>query len=165
MSINENMKKRKFDYSDGRTKQAFKDSTDIVKILAKAQQVGAISHLAKYEGTYGDFADFDFAEANVKMAQARSVFEELPSEVRREFHQEPSRFFEYVNDPENVGRLAELLPEIAEPGRFFPEVEQPRGRAPERLDAVAEEVVTTPPAGAAPPRPEGADDVGEVSSR
>ena len=43
------------DYSDGRTKQAFKDSCDINKMLKKAQTVGSLSHLLKYpEAVYGD---------------------------------------------------------------------------------------------------------------
>ena len=44
------------DYSDGRTKQAFKDQCDINKILKKASVTGSIAHLQKYpELIYGEF--------------------------------------------------------------------------------------------------------------
>lgn len=104
------------DYSDGRTKQSFKDACDINKILKKAQVTGTVSHLAKHGPQYADFANFDFFETQLKIAQGKSIFEALPSEVRREFDQDPGAFFEYVNDPANVDRLAELLPGIAKPG-------------------------------------------------
>ena len=39
------------EYKDGRTKQSFKDSTDINKILKKAQRTGSIAHLNKYPET------------------------------------------------------------------------------------------------------------------
>ncbi len=116
------MPTRKISYKDGRTKQSFKDSTDINKILKKAQKTGAISHLAKYEGVYGDFASFDFTEAQLQIAKATTIFEELPSELRNEFQNDPGKFFEFANAPENIGKLSSLLPQIAEPGSYFPNV-------------------------------------------
>lgn len=103
-------------YDDGRTKQSFKNQTDINKILQKAQKAGTISHLQKHGAFYGDFANFDFQEAAFALTRARSIFEELPSEIRKEFNQSPSEFFEYVNDPANADKLAEKLPALALPG-------------------------------------------------
>lgn len=103
-------------YGEGLTKQSFKDSCDINMILKKAQRTGTISHLAKHGPEYGDFAAFDFFETQNKIARGKSIFEALPSEIRREFDQDPGLFFEYVNDPANAGRLSELLPGIAKPG-------------------------------------------------
>lgn len=119
------MPERKFDYSDGRTKQSFKDETDINKLLVRAQTTGTISHLAKHQAVYGDFESFDFADAQNKIARANSIFEELPSEVRREFHQDPTAFFAYVNDEANSGDLANLLPKLAEPGRQMISLNRP----------------------------------------
>ena len=103
-------------YDDGRTKQAFKDETDINKLLAKAQKAGTLSHLQKHGAYYGDFANFDFDDAQFALARARSIFEELPSEVRREFEQSPAKFFAFVNDPKNASDLPRVLPELAAPG-------------------------------------------------
>ncbi len=104
-------------YTDGRTKQSFRDETDINKIMKRAQTTGTISHLNKHEARYGDFTGFDFFEAQLKISAGRTIFDELPSEIRNEFNQSPAAFFKYVNDPANKERLGQLLPALAEPGR------------------------------------------------
>jgi len=104
-------------FTDGRTKQSFRDETDINQILKRAQKSGTISHISKYEARYGDFTGFDFFAAQLKLSQGAEIFAELPVELRREFNQSPAEFFNYVNDPANEGRVAELLPALAEPGR------------------------------------------------
>lgn len=110
-------------YGDGRTKQAFRDETDINKILAKAQRVGSLSHLVRHGATYGDFADVpDLLTAHARLKKGQEVFAELPSEVRREFSNDMFKFYEYVNDPANVDRLPDLLPGLARPGAQNPEV-------------------------------------------
>lgn len=112
------------DYSDGRTKQSFKDSCDINYILRKAQRAGGLSHLQTYQGEYGDFSEFDFFDAQVKLARAKEIFHALPFEIKKEFNQDPAAFFAFANDPANNGRLGELFPVLAEPGRQFPDVAQ-----------------------------------------
>lgn len=104
-------------YDDGRTKQAFKDETNIVKIMARADRLGTISHLQKFEGVYADYADFDFHEQTQKLAEGRMIFDELPMELRKEFGQSPAEFFQYVNDPANKDELLKKLPMLAEPGK------------------------------------------------
>ncbi len=111
---------RKFD--KGLTKQTFRDETDINKILQKFQVSGVVSHLNKFEGMYGEFADFDFLNANLMLNKGADIFAALPSEVRREFDQDPSKFFAFVNDVENKDKLNELLPGIAVPGDYFVDV-------------------------------------------
>ncbi len=105
------------EYNDGRTKQSFKDETDIQKIMARADRAGTISHLEKFEGTYADFSDFDFHEQTTKLSKGREIFDALPAEVRREFGQSPAAFFAYVNDVANKDDLAEKLPDLAKPGQ------------------------------------------------
>lgn len=122
-------------YKDGRTKQAFRESCDINKILARAARTGTISHMAKHQAEYGDFAEFDFLEAQTTITRGQQIFDELPAEIKREFGQSPEAFFNYVNDPANADKLAERLPELAAPGtqhirpgtgRKLPE-DQPKG--------------------------------------
>ena len=141
-------------YDDGRTKQSFKDATDINKILRKAQKTGTLSHLQKHGGFYADFADFDFDEAKLALARATSIFEELPSEVRADFKQDPAAFFGYVNDPKNAGKLSELLPALAEPGRH-PTVKSQAAKAAEASQEAAREPQANVPPVAEASAPEG----------
>lgn len=111
------------EYKDGRTKQSFKDATDINKILSKAQKTGTVSHLAKHEGVYGDFSDIDdLMTAHERLQRGQQIFDELPGEVRREFNQSPAEFFNFVNDPKNAGQLHKVLPALAKPGDQRPDV-------------------------------------------
>ncbi len=103
-------------YDDGRTKQAFKDEADIQKIMARADKAGTISHLQKYEGVYADYSDYDFQSQTMKLSQGQTIFDDLPAEIRREFHQSAQEFFKYVNDPKNIEDLRTRLPGLAAPG-------------------------------------------------
>ena len=105
-----------------RAKQAFKDQCDINRILDKAKKTGVLSHVNKYEQHYGDFADFDFEEAQIKLANAKSIFYDLEANVGAEFGNKPEAFFAYVNDPANAGDLANKLPALVEPGLQLPDV-------------------------------------------
>jgi len=122
----------KRDYTDGRTVQAFKDSTDINRLLAKHMREGTLSHLEKWQGQYGDYSDFDFMESQLALARGKQIFDELPGELKKEFNNDPGEFFAFVNDPENVDKLHKVLPGLAKPGIQRPRVNSgPRsGSAP-----------------------------------
>lgn len=122
--------RRTLTYEDGKTLQSAKDQCDINRILDRAKRSGTLSHLQTHGGVYADFTDFDFTAAQNMLAQGRSIFEELPAELRKEFGNDPAQFFEYVNDPENADRLPELLPDLARPGRQFPDVGPRWGERP-----------------------------------
>lgn len=109
------------EYKDGRTKQSFKDECDINKILKKAQVKGGLSHVQKYpEAVYGEFdPGLDLFVARERIAVATQIFEELPSEVRREFRNDPIEFVTYANSL-SPQELIEKIPEIAKPGNYFP---------------------------------------------
>ena len=102
-------------YDDGRTKQSFKDETDINNIIEKHTRMGTLSHLEQWGGQYGDLSDFDFQEAMNQQAKANTMFEQLPAKTRAKFANSPEKFFEFVNDPKNKDDLAKKLPELAAP--------------------------------------------------
>ena len=134
-----------------RTKQSFKDQTDINKILKKAQKTGSIAHLQKYpEAVYGEFdGEMDLLTAQTRLGRAQEIFAELPSEARAEFGNNPAQFVTWAADPANNARLAELLPAIAEPGRYFP---NPVARGGQGAGAAtAPEAVPVEPEPASPP--------------
>lgn len=142
------------DYSDGRTKQSFKDSTDINKLLAKAAKGDSITHLAKYGAIYGDFTDMpDLLTAQARLMKGQEIFSELPGEIRREFNQSAAAFFAFVNDPENVKDLPRLIPGLVERGTQLPALDR---LVPEIILApvvpeVVPEVVPAVPAVVDPP--------------
>lgn len=154
------------DYSDGRTKQSFKDETDINKILKKAQRAGTLSHLQRHGAVYGDFSDVpDLLTAHERLKNGQAIYDELPSELRREFP-DMFQFFEFVNDPANGGvdpetgrsKLQEILPDLARPGRQNPAVR--RSAATEANPAIS----SAEPAAAPETPPSSAGDGGPPAS-
>ncbi len=138
------------DYSDGRTKQAFLDSTDINKILAKVAQGETVTHLAKHGAVYGDFSDIDDLLTGMnRLKKGRAIFADLPGEIRKEFDQDVGKFFNFVNDPANKDRLEELLPDLTARGRQL----QPINRNPQTIDKDPIVVANPEPTPAAPPAP------------
>ncbi len=129
-------------YDDGRTKQSFKDETDINKIMARFDRTGTISHMAKFEGVYADYSDYDFFEQTRMLTRGREVFDALPAELRREFNQSPAAFFAYVNDPANADDLRSKLPALAKPGQQLPRTVSPDANL-EAADAAASEPVAS----------------------
>lgn len=116
MSMKQSNVQQPTEYTDGRTKQSFKNETDINQIIEKHYRMGTISHLEQWGGQYGDLSNFDFQEAQNQMAKANSMFEALPSAVRNRFANSPEKFFEYVNDPDNADSLEEKIPELMRKG-------------------------------------------------
>ncbi len=136
--------KQPTEYKDGRTKQSFKNDTDINKIMMRAEKTGTISHLTKYKGVYGDFADYDYFGNLQKLTRGREIFDELPAEIRNEFAGSPAQFFDYVNDPVNKDRIEVLLPGLAAPGRQNIKISPPTAdeagaavKAAKKIEAVA----------------------------
>ncbi len=141
-------------YDDGRTKECYKDECDISKIMARFDRTGTISHVAKFQGVYADFSDFDFHEQTRRLTQGREVFDGLPAEVRREFGQSPQKFFDFVNDPANKDDLLEKLPALAQPGDQLPRVVSPTADNQAAVAAASEPVASetkTNEGGTSPP--------------
>ena len=144
------------DFGPTRTKQSFRDETDINKLLERSARGESLSHLQKHGAIYGDFSDIgDLLTASARLERGMEIFGELPSEVRREFQQDPRRFFEFVNDPANRERLPEVLPELAKRGSQLPVVRRSGdvGRAADEAGAVR--APSEPPTAASP---EGGDE-------
>jgi hypothetical protein len=142
-------------YDDGRTKQSFKDECDINKLLKKAAVKGGLAHIQKYpEATYGEFDPaMDLFVARERIAKAEEIFMDLPAEVRREFNNDAVAFIQHG---QNVGleKLIEEIPQIAEPGNYFPNPAQRGGQGAGAATAPADPAAAPePPAEAPPPAP------------
>ncbi len=99
----------------GRTEQSHTKACNINSIMQKFQKTGAIEHLRRHPPKYGDVTGADFLAAQVLVAEHKTVFEELPSQLRAEFDNDPAQYLDFVVDPENAEflekeGLAGLLP-------------------------------------------------------
>jgi len=90
------------------TKQSFKDECNINKIMAKFQKAGAISHYAKHAPKYGDTTSIELQDALNIIADADSMFEELPSTIRKKFENNPGKFLDFVQNPDNNEEMQKL---------------------------------------------------------
>ena len=68
-----------------------------------------ITHTAQYEGTYGDFTDaLGFQEAQNVIAEAASMFETVPAQIREQFDNDPAKFLDFIQDDANREEMEEM---------------------------------------------------------
>lgn len=106
------------------TKQEFAESTNINNILARYQKTGVIEHYNTHKADYGFADSFTFTEAEQLIARAKSMFEELPSQARQHFDNDPAKFLQFTNELKDddasrqemitLGLLAEGAPTVQE---------------------------------------------------
>jgi len=100
--------KSTIDTGAGLTEQAHARETDINFILKDYQRTGLMRHAKQNQGRYDDVTPLDFAQAMEITANARSMFEELPSSFRRKFSNSPALFLDYVQNPDNKDSLEKM---------------------------------------------------------
>lgn len=84
------------------TKQQFKDECDINTLLRRYQKNGILEHVNRFQGNYADITDLpDYHDAMQKIVLAQEAFDSLPSEIRKDFRNDPAAFVEFVSDPAN----------------------------------------------------------------
>lgn len=132
---------------ESRTKQAHKDETDINRIMQKYQKTGLLDHVNKYQGEYGDFSEVtDFQSALNKIHESQEMFGTLPSSIRKQFDNDPGKFLNFVEDPNNFDAAVDL-------GLFTPlePAEPGGGTSGEAVGVSPEPTPTTSDEGAPPP--------------
>jgi len=86
----------------GRTQRAFKDETDVNKIIAKYKKTGQWTHVTNKTGTYADMTEIgDYQAALQTTINAEMAFMKLPSEVRAKFENNPGQLIEFLKDEKN----------------------------------------------------------------
>ena len=76
--------------------------------MAKYQKTGAITHVQNNQAQYGFATSLSFTESMNIVATAQSMFNELPSSIRGKFENNPGKFLDFVQDPDNADELVEL---------------------------------------------------------
>lgn len=93
----------------GRTKQQFKDESDINTIMGQYMRTGVMPSLADPNtGQYIDATGFEYQAAMEMVASANSMFHNLPSGLRARFGNNPAQFLDFADNPDNSAELAKL---------------------------------------------------------
>lgn len=91
------------------TKQEFADECDINNIMSQYQRTGMVQHVNRYGGEYSDVTGaVSFHEAQNIVLAAQNAFMSVPSSVRTKFDNDPGKFLEFVNNPENRDEMKKL---------------------------------------------------------
>jgi phage internal scaffolding protein len=95
--------------TDGITEQHHSESCDINKILNTFMQTG-IMPPTNLNPQYGDASNpqMQFNEAMNQIAQAKSLFEQLPENVKIKFDNEPYKFLQFAEDENNHAAMIEM---------------------------------------------------------
>jgi len=91
------------------TKQSFKDECDINVIMGRYLRTGVIDFVNKHEPRYEDLSEaHDYQQAMLVVAESRSLFQDLPSQIRTKFENDPAKFLDFVHNPQNRSEMAEM---------------------------------------------------------
>lgn len=90
------------------TDRSFRDECDINNIVARCLQTGSVPQVEG--GLYGDFADLpdNLQDSYALIQEAGDRFMQLPSDVRREFNNDPMQLLSFIHNPANRQRAGEL---------------------------------------------------------
>ena len=92
-----------------RTKQSFKDETNINLILERHYKTDVMTHINKDPARYEDLpSGIDFQESLNLAITARDSFDALPGQLRAIFQNDPRAFLEFMDDPQNEKRIVAL---------------------------------------------------------
>ena len=92
---------------DSRTKQSFKNECDVNNILKNYNKTGVMPENFN-PGEDRDLDGTDYQEYMQTVASANSMFEELPSALRKRFKNDPAQLLSFVHDDKNVDEAHKL---------------------------------------------------------
>ena len=91
------------------TQQHMKKETDIREIIKKHDRTGIINHVNRGIAQYGDYSEVnEYREALDLVNNAMGTFMELPSNIRKQFDNDPGEFFEFATNPDNAEKMVAL---------------------------------------------------------
>ncbi len=89
------------------TQQNFAAECDINQILARFDKTGIVDHVSQYgAGEYLDLASKgEFTAAMLVVAEAQTMFADLPAKMRSQFGNDPAVFLDFVDNVESRDEL------------------------------------------------------------
>lgn len=91
------------------TKQAMQAECDVNKIMSKYEKTGMLTHVNKFPGNYGDFTEAtDYHTSLLQVMEAQEAFDALPATVRSRFQNNPGKFLEFAENPDNLDQMVEM---------------------------------------------------------
>lgn len=108
-----------------RAKQAMAAECNINNIMEKYLKTGLIDHVNEHKGQYGDLPSaMDYHDSCNAVIAAKDAFASLPSNIRNKFDNDPGKFLEFAQNPENEDQMGELglvdKPSTREPKEVAP---------------------------------------------
>lgn len=106
---------------ESRTKQSFKEESDINTIMKQYLKTGVLDHVKDRPGLFLDLPEsIDYQSAMNIVIEAGKKFDDLPGSVRKRFDNSAVAFLDFMNDPENIEESVELglrekVEEVIEP--------------------------------------------------
>lgn len=93
---------------DSKVQNSYKDETDIKNILKKYGRTGMLP-IMKDEALYGDFSDVpSYQEAQNIIIKANDQFNNLSSDLRKRFDNDPAKFLAFCGDEKNLDEMRAL---------------------------------------------------------
>ena len=71
-------------------------------------ETGILPTTTTKDPQYGDVSEHDFQEVQNQLANAKTLFEELPDPVKAQFDNKPFKFLQFAEDPKNMESLVEM---------------------------------------------------------
>lgn len=90
------------------TKQSFKDECDINTIMGRYMRTGEMPMINLSYPQYLDVSGADFQSHMQFIAGAQTMFNELPSDVRNRFQNDPAAFLDFCSNEKNRPEMAAM---------------------------------------------------------
>lgn len=105
---NKTKRVQKIIMDDGRTQQHMADECDINLIIKRHTPEQLQNIATQNEGRYGDATSLQYHEAQNIITNANTMFEELPSDIRKNFNNDPATFLDFTSDKNNHEEMREM---------------------------------------------------------
>jgi phage internal scaffolding protein len=91
------------------TEQQFAEESQILNKIRKYDSQGFFDSINRNPAQYNDFTQVrDLADAIDQIEQARDAFQTIPSDIRKQFNNSPSEFFDFASKESNYDELVKL---------------------------------------------------------